>query len=114
MIRRLFLILSLTLVVCLFVYQYDVTGQNVADDFDLQRIESATVFIMQARSTTDDFFITCVSTGTIVSRGGLILTNAHSVLQSASCPGDTIIIALSIRPDEPPVPKYRAEIAQSN
>jgi S1-C subfamily serine protease len=112
--RRLFLILSLALILGILVYQQNVTGQAVADEFDLQRIESATVFIMQARSTADEFFITCVSTGTIVSRSGLILTNAHSVLQSESCPGDTLIIALNIHPDEAPVPKYRAEIAQSN
>jgi S1-C subfamily serine protease len=114
MIRRIFLVFSLALILSFLAYQYDVTGQTVADEFDLERIQSATVFIMQARSTADDFFITCISTGTIVSRSGLILTNAHSVLQSESCPGDTLIIALNIRADEPPVPKYRAEIAQSN
>ncbi len=81
---------------------------------DLERIQRATVFIMQARQTGDAMIVTCVSSGTLVSRNGLILTNAHSAIASAACPGDTLIVALSIQLDQPPVPKYRAEIAQSN
>lgn len=114
MIRRLFLPFILLALFCFLAYQYDVIGQNVPDEFNLERIQSATVLVMQARTTVDDVIITCISSGTLVSRNGLILTNAHSTVQSQSCPGDTIIIALSIRPDQPPVPKYRAEIAQSN
>ncbi len=112
--RRLFLALTLFLLTCLLAYQFDVMGQTVPEDFNLQRIQSATVFIMQARTTADEIIVTCISSGTIVSRSGLILTNAHSTIQSESCPGDTIIIAMTIRPDEPPVAKYRAEIAQAN
>src|SRR5689334_953153 len=80
--------------------------------FDVYRIERATVYIMQAQNVGDNLFITCVASGTIVSRNGLILTNAHNTSRSASCPGETLIVAMSISLGEPPVPKFRAEIAQ--
>jgi S1-C subfamily serine protease len=85
-----------------------------AQALDLARIQRATVFIMQARGTGDDLIVTCVSSGTLVSRDGLILTNAHSTVPGRSCPGDTLIIALSVRLDEPPVPRFRAEIVQAD
>jgi hypothetical protein len=85
----------------------------LAEEFDLDRIRSATVFVMQTQAVSDDLFVTCVSSGTVVTRGGLVLTNAHTVLQSEACPGDTFVIALSIRADAPPVPKYRASIVQA-
>jgi hypothetical protein len=81
---------------------------------DLGRLQRATVFIMQARNTSSDLIIHCVSSGTLVSRDGLILTNAHSVVKGDSCPGETLVIALTIRLDEPPIPKYRAEIVQAD
>ena len=82
--------------------------------FDLERIERATVFIMQATTVSNQLMITCVGSGTIVSRDGLILTNAHNTVTNRNCPGDTLIIALSVRLDEPPVPIYRAEIIQAD
>ncbi|NWF71345.1 MAG: trypsin-like peptidase domain-containing protein [Chloroflexi bacterium] len=107
----------ITLVALLLVglaYQRYSSGQAVAQELDIERIQSATVFIMQARTTGEELFVTCISSGTIVSRSGLVLTNAHSTVPSESCPGDVLIVALTIRPDEPPVLKYRAEVAQSN
>ena len=83
-------------------------------DIDLERIRQATVFIMQVRNVGDDLFITCISSGTLVSRGGLILTNAHATLTSQSCPGDTLIVAFSTTPGAVPVPTYRAEVVQAN
>lgn len=87
-------------------------AQNVPTTFDLERIQRATVFIMQAQDVGDDLHITCVGSGTVVDRRGLVLTNAHNTLPSAACPGETLLIALSIRPGEPPIPRYRATIAQ--
>ncbi len=81
---------------------------------DIERISRATVFLMQARSTGGKLIITCVGSGTLVSRDGLILTNAHIVTPSATCPGDTVIVGLSIRADEPPVPTYLADITQAD
>lgn len=82
--------------------------------FDLERIQRATVFIIQARDIGDTLEVTCVGTGTVVNRNGLILTNAHNTVQSSACPGETLVVALSVRLDEPPIPKYRAEIAQTD
>ncbi|MCB9451828.1 MAG: trypsin-like peptidase domain-containing protein [Anaerolineaceae bacterium] len=81
---------------------------------DLERIQRATVFIMQAENVGDELIVTCVGSGTLVSRDGLIITNAHNTLQDTACPGETLIVALTITPGEPPVPKYRAEIAQAD
>lgn len=81
---------------------------------DLDRLQRATVFVMQATNSGDNLIVTCVGSGTLVSRSGLILTNAHNTETSADCQGDTLIIALSLSPDEPPVPKYRAQIVQAN
>ncbi len=82
--------------------------------FDLERIQRATVFIMQASSIGDELIVRCVGSGTLVSRDGLILTNAHNTLQSDNCPGDTLIISLSVRIDEAPIPVYQAEIIQAD
>lgn len=85
-----------------------------AQGFDLERIQRATVFILQASTVNNELIINCVGSGTLVTRSGLILTNAHNTVPNQSCPGTTLIIALSVRLDEPPVPIYRAEIAQAD
>jgi len=81
---------------------------------DLDRLERATVYIMQTDNVGTDLLVTCVSSGTIVSRDGLVLTNAHSVVPSQTCKGQTLIIAMTSTIGEAPVPQYRAEIAQAD
>ncbi len=78
---------------------------------DLDRLKQATVFLYQARSVDSNLMVRCISSGTLISADGLIITNAHSILPSRQCDGDTIIVALNVDLDEPPIPKYRAEIA---
>jgi S1-C subfamily serine protease len=85
-----------------------------SDRIDLDRIQRATVFIMQARQNVTAPIMTCVGTGTIVSRDGLILTNAHNTVPNRSCPGELLLIALSVRAYEPPIPLYQAEIVQAD
>jgi hypothetical protein len=109
-----YLIAGLCTAVVLLLGGMPLSSQVVPDTFDLERIREATVLVMQARNVGDDLIITCVGSGTIVSRTGLVLTNAHNTVTSTDCSGDTLIIALSVRSDEPPVPKYRAEINQAN
>jgi hypothetical protein len=95
-------ILSLTLLLVNFAPQ--------AQDIDFERIQRATVFVIQADGT--GLNTRCVGSGVIVRYDGLILTNAHNTVPSATCPGTELIIAMTLDPNEPPVPKYRAEIAQ--
>ncbi|MBL8155534.1 MAG: trypsin-like peptidase domain-containing protein, partial [Anaerolineae bacterium] len=84
------------------------------ESLDVDRLQRATVFVMQAQNVGDNLIVTCISSGTLVSRDGLILTNAHSTVPSSACPGNTILIGLNIRPNEPPITQYRAEIAQAD
>lgn len=107
---RLYLGLSLLLFIGLSSIGLLSIAQSEDTSPDLDRIRRATVFVIQANSA--DLDTHCVGSGTIVRFDGLILTNAHTVVQSESCPGTELIIAMAVNPDEPPVPKYRASIAQ--
>ncbi len=77
-----------------------------------ENIKKATVFIMQTKDTPTGPVISCVGTGTLVSADGLILTNAHHVDATDTCPADRIVIALTLRTDETPVPTYVAEVLE--
>lgn len=72
--------------------------------------EQATVFLMQTFDAGATEAISCVGSGTLISEDGLILTNAHLALAEGPCRGERIVVALSPRLDEPPVPTYIAEV----
>lgn len=91
---------------------YVESQDNLSPDLDIDRLKRATVFIMQVES--QNLTTTCVGTGTLVRYDGLILTNAFHTVQSDQCPGDILFVALTLDSDEPPVPKYRAEVVQAN
>lgn len=82
--------------------------------FDVNRIRRATVYITQVSMTGVTPVIHCQSTGTLISRDGLILTNTHSTVPSPDCPGDTLMIALSTQEGQSPITAYQAEIVQAN
>jgi hypothetical protein len=105
---KLFLVAIFTSIMVLPVL---LQAQNTVT-LDLERIQRATVYVIQAYS--DTLTIACVGSGTIVRYDGLILTNAHNTVKSNRCGGDVLIIAMSLNIGEPPVPRYRAEIVQSD
>jgi len=107
--QRFFLYIALVL----FVVAWPSQAQ-LAASLDLNRIQRATVLVMQTHIVNDVSYISCVSSGTFVSRDGLILTNAHSTTPNKDCPGDTLMIALAVRPDEPPVLSYQAVVVQAD
>ncbi|MCL4252819.1 MAG: S1C family serine protease, partial [Anaerolineae bacterium] len=90
------------------------TNAQTIPEIDLDRIRRSTVFIMQTRTVGGLPIITCVGSGTLIDRSGLIVTNAHNTVQNSACNGDTILISLNILPNEPPVPSYYAEVAEAN
>lgn len=77
-------------------------------------IKRATVFIMQVYESRGQPVISCVGSGTLVSSDGLILTNAHIALPGDICRADQIVIAITVRVGEPPVPTYTAEIVNAS
>lgn len=83
-------------------------------DLSLERVKRATVFVYQAETEGNNLIVTCVSTGTLISADGLIITKANGVVTSQQCSGDTLIVSLNVDLEEPPIPKYRADIVNSD
>lgn len=79
-------------------------------DLGLERIKRATVFVYQAETAGNSLIVTCISTGTLISADGLIITKANGVVPSQQCNGDNLIVSLNVDLAEPPIPKYRADI----
>lgn len=77
-------------------------------------IKRATVYLMQTYNNQNQPIISCVGSGTLISADGLILTNAHTALSSDTCRSDRVVIAVTVRTDEPPVPTYTAEVVESS
>lgn len=111
---RVYKILTLALVaVFLFLSLPSFFGQGNLD-LGLERIKRATVFVYQAETEGNNLIVTCVSTGTLISADGLIITKANGVLPSQQCSGDTLIVSLNVDLEEPPIPKYRADIVSAD
>ncbi|NDJ53238.1 MAG: hypothetical protein GYB68_09165 [Chloroflexi bacterium] len=87
-------------------------AQDRLDDLRLVNAQRATVFLMQTYDASGTQALSCSGSGTLISNDGLILTNAHLADPVGPCQGERIIVALPIRLDEPPVPKYLAQIVQ--
>ncbi len=82
-------------------------GQGAADFNNILR---ATVYVSSVYDVPGGKAVSCVGSGTLITTGGLILTNAHHVVDGQRCRVEDIAIALTVRLNEPPVLSYYAEV----
>ena len=104
---------KLSLILLLALLSLPAATQS-AFELNADRIKRATVFIYQTESRGNDLVVKCMSTGTLISAAGLIVTNAHSALPSRNCDGDSLIVSINVDLSEPPIPKYQADIANAD
>ncbi len=79
-----------------------------------ETLKRAAVFVMQTYQSSGAPIISCIGSGTLVSADGLILTNAHTAVSSDTCRSERLVVAVTVRLDEPPVPTYTAELVDAN
>ena len=83
---------------------------SAQEGIDFNNILRATVYVSSVYNVPDGRAVSCVGSGTLISSDGLILTNAHNVLDGSRCRVDDIAISLPVRLDEPPVLNYYADL----
>jgi putative serine protease PepD len=114
--QRLLLVLALIISVVGIVVNSpagSVSAQQGA--FDPNNALRSTVLIHQVYTNAQgDVIIACEGSGTLVSADGLILTNAHVALPSSICAGQRLVISLTLRIGEAPVPTYYAEVVNAS
>lgn len=93
--------------------QTSVSGAQ-SGTLDVERIRRATVYITQVEDRGATQITRCIGSGTLISENGLILTNAHHTVRSETCPGDLIVISMGVTPDEAPIARFIAVVAQAN
>ena len=69
---------------------------------DFNNVLRATVYVTSVYDVPDGRAVSIVGSGTLISSDGLLLTNAHNVLDSPRCQVDDLAISLPVRLDEPP------------
>lgn len=103
-------LLALTLTIALLAAQPAILPVRAQTVVDFTTIARATVYITSVYEVAGRRVVSCTASGTLVSADGLILTNAHAVVDSERCRVEDIAISVAVRLTEPPVLTYYAEV----